>query len=113
MLRGGHRRRDPQRLALAALAFAAGLLTSSVARAQAGHPGAHDDDAFDFMNELAHHGLHDIDEEPWNAYGQFTYISSWMLPFSAKYTNANGSINSLAPEGQRSFTGSFTLFLGA
>ena len=51
--------------------------------------------AFDFMNLLAQHDLHDIENESWNAYGQFTYISSCKLPFSAPYTNANGSNNSL------------------
>jgi hypothetical protein len=29
------------------------------------------------MQTLVHKGLHDIDNESWNAYGQFTYISSW------------------------------------
>ena len=30
-----------------------------------------------FMKVLADRGQHDIDNESWNAYGQFTYISSW------------------------------------
>ena len=64
------------------------------------------------MNFLARRGLHDIDDESWNVYGQFTYISSWKLPFSAPYTNANGSTNSLLTDAERSFTGSATLFLG-
>jgi hypothetical protein len=64
------------------------------------------------MNVLSHSGMHDIKDETWNAYGQFTYISSWKLPFSAPYTNANGSVNSLVPDAERSFTGSFTLFIG-
>jgi high affinity Mn2+ porin len=64
------------------------------------------------MNLLAHHGLHDIDDERWNAYGQLTYISSWKRSFEAPYTNANGSTNSLLPSSERSFSGSFTLFLG-
>jgi hypothetical protein len=94
-------------------ALVAGILSSSsTARGQAGPPGAHEDAAFDIMNLLAHNGLHDIDQEPWNAYGQFTYISSWKLPFSAAYTNANGSTKSLIPDAERSFTGTFTLFLG-
>ncbi len=62
------------------------------------------------MNVLAHHDLHNLDDERWNAYGQFTYISSFKLAFSAPYTNANGSDNSLLPGYERSFTGSFTLF---
>ncbi len=65
------------------------------------------------MNLLADHGLHDIHDESWNLYGQFTYISSWKLGFHAPYTNANGSPNSLLPGAERSFTASFTLFFGA
>jgi high affinity Mn2+ porin len=100
--------------ALAAVGVIAGMLSSSaMARAQAARPAEHEDTAFDFMNLLTHHGLHDIDDESWNAYGQFTYISSWKLPFHAPYTNANGSSNSLLPGAERSFTGTFTLFLGA
>ncbi len=65
------------------------------------------------MNVLTWHGMHDIAHESWNAYGQFTYISSWKPGFSAPYTNANGSTNSLVPDYERSFTGSFTLFFAA
>jgi hypothetical protein len=82
------------------------------AHAQAAPPAEREDTAPDLMNLLAAHGLHDIENERWNLYGQFTYISSWKRPFSAAYTNANGSINSLLPTAERSFTGSFTLFLG-
>ena len=64
------------------------------------------------MNVLASKGLHDLRDESWNAYGQFTYISSWKRAFSAPYTNANGSINSLVPQKERSFTATLTLFLG-
>ncbi len=64
------------------------------------------------MGFLAHHDLHDIDHESWNAYGQFTYISNWKLPFYAPYTNANGSNKSLSPDFEQSFTGTFTLFFG-
>jgi high affinity Mn2+ porin len=88
------------------------LLVPAVAHAQAAPPAPHEDQAFDVMNLLTRHGMHDIDHESWNAYGQFTYISSWKLPFSAPYTNANGSVNSLVPGYERSFTGSFTLFFG-
>ena len=86
------------------------LLFGTVARAQAAPPASHEDAAFDFMNLLSRSGWHNIDDESWNAYGQFTYISSWQRAFSAPYTNANGSTNSLLPEAARSFTGSFTLF---
>jgi len=88
------------------------LLVSESARAQAAPPAGHEEEAFDFMNLLSHHGLHNLDDESWNAYGQFTYISSWKLAFQAPYTNANGSINSLVPDAERSFTGTFTLFFG-
>jgi high affinity Mn2+ porin len=88
------------------------LFAAAPASAQAAPPAGHEDSAFDVMNLLAHDGLHDINDESWNAYGQFTYISSWKLPFSAPYTNANGSINSLVPDAERSFTGTLTLFLG-
>jgi high affinity Mn2+ porin len=103
----------PRRRHLLAAAVAARLLVAALpARAQAAPPAAHEDAAFDVMNLLARAGLHDIDDERWNAYGQFTYISSWKLPFSAPYTNFGGSTNSLLPDAERSFTGSFTLFFG-
>jgi high affinity Mn2+ porin len=98
---------------LLASAVALRLLLAAVpARAQAAPPAGHEDAAFDFMNLLSHDGLHDLNDESWNAYGQFTYISSWKRPFSAQYTNLNGSMNSLLPDAERSFTGSFTLFFG-
>jgi hypothetical protein len=98
--------------AAGALALALVLFASSSARAQAAPPAAHEDAAFDLMNVLSKEGLQDIHDETWNLYGQFTYISSSKLPFSAAYTNANGSINSLATDAERSFTASFTLFFG-
>ena len=87
-------------------------LTATVAHAQAAPPSPHDDAAFDVMNLLAERGLHRIDEERWNLYGQFTSISSWKTGFEAPYTNLNGSINSLVTDPERSFTTSFTLFVG-
>ena len=93
--------------------FAAGILFFSArVNAQAAPPAAHEDAAFDFMNLLSRAGLHDIDHESWNVYGQFTYISSWKRPFPTAYTNLGGTQNSLLPDGERSFTGSFTLFFG-
>jgi high affinity Mn2+ porin len=88
------------------------LLAASRAGAQAAPPARHEDVAFDFMNLLTQHGLHDLRDESWNAYGQFTYISSWKLPFVAPYTNEGGSVKSLIPDPERSFTGTFTLFFG-
>ncbi|MGD0528980.1 MAG: carbohydrate porin [Polyangiaceae bacterium] len=88
------------------------LFSAAPARAQAGPAGSHEDEAFDLMNLLATHGLHDLKDESWNLYGQFTYISNWKLPFYAPYTNANGSTKSLLPDAERSFTGTFTVFFG-
>jgi hypothetical protein len=98
---------------LVSVGFAACILFASArASAQAAPPAPHEDIAFDFMNLLSRRGWHDLEHERWNAYGQFTYISSFKLPFSAPYTNANGSINSLTTDYERSFTGSFTLYFG-
>jgi hypothetical protein len=88
------------------------LLVSTTAHAQAAPPAEHEDAAFDVMNLLSRYGLHDVHDESWNVYGQFTYISSWKTAFRAPYTNANGSTNSLLTDPERSFTGSFTLFFG-
>ena len=88
------------------------LLLSTIARAQSATPEAPAEDQPTLMKVLAQHDLHDIEHESWNAYGQFTYISSWKPGFSARYTNKNGSINSLLPIAERSFTGTATLYLG-
>ena len=82
-------------------AAALALLAASPARA---------DDPASLMQALAAQGLHDLKDESWNAYTQFTYISSWKPSFPAAYTNLNGSINSLTPESERSFTATATLF---
>jgi hypothetical protein len=96
-----------------ALVCAVGLTAISArVHAQAGPPGEHQQIAFDFMNLLAHRGVHDLTDERWNAYGQFTFINTFKLGFDAPYTNANGSTNSLLPGYERSYTGSFTLFFG-
>jgi hypothetical protein len=101
--------------AVAAMVLACSLGATAPARAQAAPPAGHEDAAFDFMNLMSQHDLHDIERESWNAYGQFTYISNWKLPFSAPYTNfatQGGAPYSLVPDGERSFTGTFTLFFG-
>src|SRR2546423_13069296 len=64
------------------------------------------------MKVLTEHDRHEVEDENWNAYGQFTYISSWKPRFRAPYTNKNGSPNSLFPYHERSFTGTATLYLG-
>lgn len=88
------------------------LFAASRSIAKEAPPASHDDTAFDFMNLLSQHGLHDLTNERWNAYGQFTYITTFKVPFSAPYTNANGSNNSFNGDYERSFTGSFSLFFG-
>ena len=97
------------RVALLALVIAC---ASARAYAQAAPPAPHEDAAFDFMNLLSEHELHDLDDETWNAYGQFTYITSLKIPFRAPYTNANGATNSFGTEYERSFTSTFSLFFG-
>ncbi len=72
-----------------------------------------EDATFSIMSLLASRGLHDLTDERWNAYGQFSYITAFKLPFSAPYTNANGSTNSFNTHYERSFTATFSLFLGA
>jgi high affinity Mn2+ porin len=98
----------------AALLLAIMLLVSMPARAQdaSAAPPAGDDQP-SFMKLLTANGLHDMENESWNVYGQFTYISSWKPSFPAAYTNLNGSTNSLLPTAERSFTGTATLYLGA
>jgi hypothetical protein len=94
------------------LASATGLLCPLLARAQDAPPGPHAEDAFDFMTLLSHAGLHDLQNESWNAYGQLTWIQQFKAGFPAKYTNLNGSINSLLPTQEWSFTGTATLYIG-
>ena len=106
----------PLRRLLGILVGAGVLLRAAPARPQA-EPSGHEDTAFDFMNLLAHHGLHDISDESWSAYGQFTHISTFKLPFSARYTNlhrdSNGDVApfSLTPDAEHSFTDTVTFFL--
>jgi len=71
-----------------------------------------DDEQPSLMRVLAEHGKHDLENETWNLYGQFTYISGWKPAFPALYTNANGSTSSLLPRSERSFTGTATLYAG-
>jgi high affinity Mn2+ porin len=88
------------------------LLTAAPARAEVSEASGHADEAFDFMNLLARLGLHDLSDEAWNAYGQFTWISTYKLAFSAPYSNLHGSPNSLSTDRETSFTGTATLYLG-
>jgi len=95
-----------------ALLLASVLLASLPANAQIGSPAPRPEEQPSVMKVLAEDGLHEIENESWNAYGQFTYISSWKPSFGALYTNLHGSINSLLPTAERSFTGTATLYLG-
>jgi len=89
------------------------LCASGRAGAQApAPPAAHEETAFDFMNVLSQQNLHDLANERWNAYGQFTYMTVFKVPFQAPYTNANGSTNSFITDYERSFAATFSLFLG-
>ncbi len=88
------------------------LLAPARVRAQGSPPAPHEEQAFDFMNLLTDHGLHDIHDESWNVYGQSTAISMWKPRFQAPYTNAHGSVNSLSPDAEQSWSWTLTLFFG-
>jgi hypothetical protein len=85
------------------------LLVATAARAAVSEPEGRAPDAFDFMNLLADHGLHPLDDERWNAYGQLTWISSFKPSFNSPYRGQD----SLSPNFEHSFTGTFTAYLGA
>lgn len=89
------------------------ILASGPVLAQSVSPSGDSDEQFSVMKVLAKRGLHEIENEKWNAYGQATYISGWKPGFPARYTNLNGSVNSLLPDPERSFTGTTTLYAGA
>lgn len=88
------------------------ILPFATAQGEVAEPEPREPEQFDFMNVLAKRGLHDMEDERWNAYGQFTYISSWKSAFPALYTNLNGSTNSLLTSQERGFTGTATLYFG-
>ncbi len=94
------------------LAIAFALCISTRARAEVSEAADRPDEQFDFMNLFSHVGVHDLVNERWNVYGQSTFISSFKLPFSAAYTNLNGSTNSLSTNFEWSFTYTLTLYTG-
>ncbi len=113
--------RSPRALAAGVAILAGTLLAASSARAEVAEPSGRADQAFDFMNLLSHHGLHDLSDEDWNAYGQLTDIWSLKLGFPAAYTNCapfkvtgcTGTNNSLLAAAEPiSFTETATFFLG-
>jgi hypothetical protein len=97
---------------LGAVVAAYVLFSATPASAQPAPPAPHEDQAFDLMNLLTDHALHDIHDEAWNVYGQSTLISAWKPSFAAPYTNANGSVNSLSPDAEQSWSWTLTLFFG-
>jgi hypothetical protein len=105
----------------AVLACFAVILAPAIARAGAVEPDPRADDAFDFMNVLARRYNHDLNDELWNVYGQFTWIEQGKLPLHAAYTNLGQPVacdagmtcgNSLSPRYANSFTGTITLYAG-
>ena len=100
------------RLKSAAILFLVCAIPALALHAQNGSPAPRSEGQISFMQWLADNGMHDLENESWNAYGQFTYISNWKPSFPALYTNLDGSINSLLPTAERSFTGTATLYLG-
>jgi len=108
-----------RRLGWRRLAWVGALLVAAVAaslprsaRAEVAEPSGRADEAFDFMNFLARRGLHDLDHESWNAYGQVTDIWSLKLAFPAAYSNFNGSNSSLLKTQELGFTETATFFFG-
>ncbi len=109
--------------------FFAGLLSASPARAAGDAPALPPSEApsatstpapapepWNVMGALSRAGRHDLEDERWNAYGQFTYISNWKLPIYSppKYQALeNLDQRSLVPGAERSFSMTFTAYLGA
>ena len=88
------------------------FLVSRVVLAESAEPSPHEEDEFDLMNILAKEGLHDLDNERWNLYGQMTWIQQQQSGFNAPYTNLNGSPNSLRPFSASTYTVTSTLYFG-
>lgn len=84
------------------------LLTAGVSYAGGAEPSPREDDQFDFMNALARAHDHDLLDEVWNVYGQFTFIDSIKLPFHAPYSG----VHSLSPALENSFTATASLYAG-
>lgn len=87
------------------------LLVNGKVWAESAEPDPRESDDYDLMNWLASQGLHDLNNEAWNAYGQTTYIYNWKPAFHALYTNLNGSPNSLLPTPETGFTATATAFV--
>ncbi len=90
----------------------ANTILADTALAKSAEPSPRED-GYDFMQYLADKGLHDIDDERWNIYGQITYITNVKNGFSAPYSNFNNTGGSLSPLQEASYTTTATLFMGA
>jgi hypothetical protein len=88
------------------------LLGTTRAHAQSAPPAPRPDEQFDFMNLITASGLHDIQNESWNAYGQINLMGQAHPGFPAQYTDLNGSPNSLSNHPEWGFTGTATLYVG-
>jgi high affinity Mn2+ porin len=75
-------------------------------------PSKSDDTGFGFPGSLSRIGEHNVNDETWNLYGQFTTIGFYKPPFHAAYTDLNGSNSSLKPNAETSFTSTLSLFFG-
>lgn len=67
---------------------------------------------FSLLGGLSNLGLHNLQDEWWNAYGQATYIYTFKNGFPAAYTNLNGSNSSLTTDPERGFTATVTAYIG-
>jgi high affinity Mn2+ porin len=99
---------------LLAGALAGIVLATTSARAEVAEPSGRADEAFDFMNLLNHHHLHDLNDEDWNAYGAITDIWTQKFGFHARYTNSFLTMGptSLITAPELSFTETATIYLG-
>ena len=88
------------------------ISTTTVQADKVASPKLNDKGEYSLMGTLSDLGLHNLQDERWNAYGQGTYISSFKQAFPAAYTNLNGTPNSLLPKAERSFTATATFYLG-
>ena len=94
------------------LGLCAATVTPRLAGAASAEADPHIGDVDDIMGILWKHHLHEYEHERYNVYGQFTWISSFKLPFHAAYSNLNGSTGSLSNKFEHSFTGTVTAYAG-
>ncbi len=110
---GGAKRHATAYPAIALLVSISAASVSLAAQEALPAAGAAGDDPPSLMKYLAGHGKHEMENERWNAYMQFTYIYGWKQALSAPYTDLNGSNGSLLATPEQSFTGTATLYVGA